>query len=154
MYLLDTNVVSEVRKVAEGRADANVVAWQAQVDPAACFISSITLMELEMGILRIERRDALQGGRLRYWLDNRVIPEFSDRVLPVDAAVALRCARLHVPDPRSERDALVAATALVHGLMVVTRNTGDFVLTGAALLNPWQPWTVQESPSNYVVDSV
>jgi len=138
MYLLDTNVLSELRKAGDGRADARVLAWFAGVDAACCFVSALTLMELEIGILRVQRRDAAQGQRLRLWMDERVLPEFAQRTLAVDAAVALRCARLHVPDPCAERNALIAATALVHGLTVVTRNTADFAATGAALLDPWQ----------------
>ena len=138
MFLLDTNVVSELRKVGDGKADPLVVVWMSGVDAAALYLSAVTLMELELGILRIERRDPAQGGRLRAWMDNRVLPEFGERTLPIDAAVALRCAALHVPDPRSERDAFIAATALVHGMTVVTRNVTDFEATGVALLNPWQ----------------
>ena len=95
-------------------------------------------MEIEIGVLRVERRDTVQGALLRAWMDERVKPEFSTRTLPVDAEVALRCANLHVPDPRSERDALIAATALVHGMTVVTRNTTDFRATGVLLHDPWQ----------------
>lgn len=138
MYLLDTNVLSELRKAGDGRADAQVVAWFSGVDAASCFVSALTLMELEIGILRIQRRDVAQGQRLRAWMDERVLPQFADHTLAVDASVALRCARLHVPNPCSERDALIAATALVHGLMVVTRNTADFAATGVALLDPWK----------------
>ena len=94
-------------------------------------------MELETGVLQIERRDTAQGALLRAWLDGHVLPEFAGRVLPVDTAVAQRCARLHVPDRRSERDALIAATALVHGMTVVTRNFADFVETGVPIVNPW-----------------
>jgi toxin FitB len=138
VYLLDTNVVSELRKVAEGKANANVAAWQAGLDELACYLSVITLLELEAGVLRVERRDAAQGARLRAWLEQRVVPGFAGRILPVDEAVARRCAGLHVPDPRSTHDALIAATALVHGLTVVTRNTADFAATGVAVLDPWQ----------------
>jgi predicted nucleic acid-binding protein len=95
------------------------------------------LLEIEMGALRIARRDAPQGAVLRAWIDSQVLPTFADRVLPVDAAVARRCAALHVPDLRSERDALIGATALVHGMTVVTRNQADFIPMGVALLNPW-----------------
>lgn len=137
MWLLDTNVVSELRKAHTGRADPNVVAWAQSVAPASLFLSVITLQALELGVLQVERRDAAQGRVLRTWLDDQVIPAFADRVLVIDVAVALRCARLHVPDPRSEADALIAATALVHGMTVVTRNTADFAPTGVALLNPW-----------------
>ncbi|MBB5189545.1 hypothetical protein HNQ50_000255 [Silvimonas terrae] len=137
MYVLDTNVVSELRKVRAGKADAAVSRWVNTVDAASLFISAITIMELQTGVLRVERRDPSQGALLRTWLDHHVLPEFSGRVLPIDTAVALRCSRLHVPDPRSERDALIAATALVHGMTVVTRNLADFVPTGVPLLNPW-----------------
>lgn len=137
MWLLDTNVVSELRKARTGRADPKVVAWAESVSPASLFLSVITLQELELGVLQTERRDAAQGRVLRAWLDDQVIPAFAGRVLVIDAAVALRCARLHVPDPRSEADALIAATALVHGMTVVTRNVADFAPTGVALLNPW-----------------
>lgn len=137
MYVLDTNVVSELRKVRTGKADANVAAWAATVDAAALFVSAITIMELETGVLLVERRDAVQGAMLRTWLAQHVLPEFTGRVLPVDTAVAQRCAKLHVPDRCADRDALIAATALVHGMTVVTRNVADFVATGVALLNPW-----------------
>ena len=137
MYLLDTNVISELRKAGDGKADANVVAWLSGVDATAFYLSAVTLMELELGILLIERRDSAQGARLRTWMDSHILPEFSERTLPVDSAVALRCARLHVPNPCSERDAFIAATALVHGMTVVTRNVVDFEPTGVGLVNPW-----------------
>ncbi|MBW4093755.1 MAG: type II toxin-antitoxin system VapC family toxin [Proteobacteria bacterium] len=137
MFLLDTNVISELRKAGDGKADANVVAWLSSVDATTFYLSAITLMEIELGILRIERRDPAQGARLRAWMDQRILPEFADRTLPVDTAVALRCAPLHVPDPRPERDAFIAATALAHGMTVVTRNVADFAPTGVPLLNPW-----------------
>lgn len=137
-YLLDTNVVSELRKVRSGQADPGVAAWAKSVDAADLFVSAITILELEIGVLRIERRDRHQGAMLRSWLERRVLPTFSGRVLPIDTAVAQCCARLHVPNRRTERDALIAATALVHGMTVVTRNVGDFEPTGAKLLNPWK----------------
>ncbi|MGE8548930.1 type II toxin-antitoxin system VapC family toxin [Alcaligenes sp. WGS1538] len=137
MYVLDTNVVSELRKVRLGKADVNVAAWTESVDAADLFVSAITIMELELGILSIERKDPIQGAMLRSWLEQHVLPEFSSRTLPVDTAVAQRCARLHVPDKRGERDALIAATALVHGMTVVTRNVPDFKNTGVTIINPW-----------------
>lgn len=137
MYLLDTNVVSELRKVRTGKADARVTAW-AQVTPASeMFLSAISVLELELGLLLVERRDRAQATLLRVWLDQHVLPAFDGRILPVDTAVARHCAKLHVPDPRAERDALIAATALVHGLTVVTRNVSDFEATNVGLLNPW-----------------
>lgn len=138
MFVLDTNVVSELRKVRVGKADPNVAAWTQSVDAAELFVSAISIMELELGVLSIERKDATQGAVLRSWLEQHVLPEFSGRTLPVDTAVAQRCARLHVPDKRGERDALIAATALVHGMAVVTRNVADFEPTGVTILNPWE----------------
>lgn len=138
MYVLDTNVVSELRKVKAGKANANVVSWAESVDAIDLFISAITIMELELGILAIERKDVVQGALLRAWLEQRVLPEFAGRTLPIDTAVAQRCASLHVPDKRGERDALIAATALAHGMTVVTRNIADFQPTGVALVNPWE----------------
>ncbi|WP_215888432.1 type II toxin-antitoxin system VapC family toxin [Acidithiobacillus thiooxidans] len=138
MLLLDTNVVSELRKVRFGKADMNVTAWAESVDATDLFVSAITIMELELGVLSIERKDATQGALLRTWLEQHVLPEFSRRTLLVDTAVAQRCARLHVPDKRGERDALIAATALVHGMTVVTRNVADFKSTGVPLINPWE----------------
>ncbi len=138
MFVLDTNVVSELRKARSGKAHTNVVAWAQSVDAADLFVSAITIMELELGVLSIERKDATQGAMLRAWLEQQVLPEFSGRTLPVDTAVAQRCARLHVPDKRGERDALISATALVHGMTVVTRNVADFQPMGVPLINPWE----------------
>jgi hypothetical protein len=136
MYLLDTHVISELRKAKSGKADANVIAWANSVAATSLFLSSITLLELEMGVLAKERSDAAQGKVLRHWLENQVLPSFEGRILAVDELVARQCAKLHIPDPRSDRDALIAATALVHSLLVVTRNTKDFEGTGVELLNP------------------
>lgn len=137
MFILDTNVVSEIRKIRLGKADTKVAAWIESVDAADLFISAITIMELEIGVLSIERKDATQGAMLRAWLEQHVLPEFSERTLPIDATVAQRCAKLHVPDKRGERDTLIAATALTHGMTVVTRNIADFQPTGVPLINPW-----------------
>jgi predicted nucleic acid-binding protein len=139
MFLLDTNVVSEARKSGDARADVNVVAWLSTADPATLYISPITLQEIEVGILRAELRDAVKGSHLRKWMNDRLIPEFAGRVLPIDAAIALRCASLHVPITQSDNDAWIAATALVHNMTVVTRNIADFQRTGVRLLNPWDP---------------
>ena len=137
-YLLDTNVVSELRKVGDGKADANVTKWVGAQESDDLFISAITILEIERGILTIQRRDAAQGSRLRGWMDSRVRPEFAERVLPIDDAIATRCAHLHIPDRRNEADALIAATALVHGLTVVTRNVQEFDHTGVIVIDPWQ----------------
>ncbi len=137
MFLLDTNVISELRKAGDGKADPAVVAWLSGMDASAFYLSAITVMELDLGIRLIERRDVAQGARLRSWFENQVLPEFADRTIPVDTAVALRCAPLHVPDPRPERDAFIAATALVHGMTIVTRNVADFAPLGVEIVNPW-----------------
>ncbi len=137
MYLLDTNVISELRKVKSGKANKNVETWANSVNVSHLFLSVITILELETGVLLIERKDTVQGAVLRSWLNARVLPAFSDRILVVDTAVAQCCAKLHVPDPRSDRDAIIAATAIVHGMTVVTRNVSDFESSGVKILNPW-----------------
>jgi toxin FitB len=137
MHLLDTNVVSELRKKGASRCDRNVLRWEKSVSAADLYISAITILEIELGVLRVMRRDATQGKILREWLHGQVIPAFDGRILPLDTAVALRAASLHVPDPRSEHDAVIAATALVHGMTVVTRNVGDFEGVGPKIINPW-----------------
>ena len=137
MFLLDTNVVSELRKAAVGKADPNLCRWADAVDAAELFVSVITLQELEIGVLLAQRKDPTKGALLRSWMDQHVLPAFAERVLPVDTAVALRSALLHVPDVRPVRDALIAATALVHGMKVVTRNVADFASTGVTVVNPW-----------------
>jgi predicted nucleic acid-binding protein len=138
MYLLDTNVVSELRRAKSGKADKHVTTWAERVPAASLYLSVITVLELEMGVLLVERRDPAQGTSLRSWLDAQVLPAFTDRILAIDTAVAQRCAKLHVPDPRSDRDALIAATALTHGMAVATRNVADFAPTGVELFNPWE----------------
>ncbi|QUS39363.1 type II toxin-antitoxin system VapC family toxin [Tardiphaga alba] len=146
MFLLDTNVVSELRKISDGRVAPGVAAWFATVDPADCYVSPITLMEIETGILRIARRDILQGNRLRIWMETDVRPQFSVRTLPIDSDVAFQCAQLHCPDPRPDRDAWIAATALVHDMTVVTRNVADFSPMGVRLLNPWTALSGHSTP--------
>ena len=137
MFLLDTNVVSELRKAKAGKADPNVVAWASSVSAGRLFISVVTILELELGILQLNRRDPAQGEILRLWFSGHVIPAFDGRILPIDTPVAVTCAKLHVPHPRAERDALIAATGLVNELTVVTRNIPDFQSTGVRLINPW-----------------
>ena len=136
MYVLDTDVVSHLRRT--DKAHPNVISWASSTPVSLHFISCITLHELERGILSIERKDAAQGAVLRAWMDEQILVRFSGRILPVDTAVAQRCAKLHVPNPKPERDAFIAATALVHGMSVVTRNVEDFRLSGVGVLNPWE----------------
>ncbi|MFD2182104.1 type II toxin-antitoxin system VapC family toxin [Rhodoplanes azumiensis] len=137
MFLLDTNILSELRRPR--RADPNVLEWAAGMDIERFYLSVITIMEIAVGALRLERKDPEQADALRRWIDQNLLPDFNDRLVPVDLAVARQCARLHVPDPRAERDALIAATALVHDMTVVTRNVRDFAPLGVRVLNPWLP---------------
>jgi predicted nucleic acid-binding protein len=136
MFLLDTNVISELRRPE--RVNRNVAAWAASIPFANFFLSVISILEIEIGALRLSRKDPAQAAALRAWIDGQILTRFEGRILAVDIRVAQRCARLHVPDPRSERDALIAATALAHGLTMVTRNTAHFATAGVALLNPWE----------------
>ena len=136
-YLLDTNVVSELRKIWLGKADENVTRWFSLVKPDNLWLSVITVQELEVGILLAQRKDPLKAFAFRTWLDLRVLPTFAGRILPVSLSIAQRTASLHVPNPSPQLDALIAATALVHGLTVVTRNLPDFARTGVPTRNPW-----------------
>ena len=137
MYLLDTNVVSELRKSRTRGADQNVVAWANSISVDDLYLSVISILEIEIGVSLVERRDVLQGNALRNWFDGNVMPTFAGRVLPVDTAVARACARFHVPNPLPDRDALIAATAQVNRKIVVTRNVSDFSPTGIEIINPW-----------------
>ena len=135
MFVLDTNVISELRR-GKPHQSAVVRAWAAGQPSSKLFLSAISILELEMGILALERRTPPQGNALRTWLMG-VREAFAGRILPFTDTTAIICAALHVPNPRSERDAMIAATALEHGFTVVTRNESDFVGTGAGLVNPW-----------------
>ena len=137
MFLLDTDIVSELRKAKSGRANRNVVKWARSVSATALYLSAITILELETGVLLIERRDAAQGATLREWLDSQVLSSFAGRIIAIDTAVARCCAALHVPNRRADHDAFIAATALLHGMTVVTRNVADFGPTGVKTIDPW-----------------
>src|SRR3954451_12986926 len=135
MFLLDTNVISELRRPAANR---NVASWAASIPLSNFFLSAISILEIEVGALRVARKDPAQAAVLRGWIDGQILTRFAGRILSVDIEVAQRCAPLHVPDPRSDRDSLIAATALAHSLTMVTRNTAHFASAGVALLNPWE----------------
>ncbi len=138
MFLLDTNVISELRRAPTGRADAGVIAWLRGEPSDTLYISAVTVFELERGVRQTERRDPTQGAVLRRWLDASLGNGFENRILALDGAIARRAAGLHVPDPAPERDAYIGATGLVHDLTVVTRNVADFErFDGLRVLNPW-----------------
>ena len=140
MYVLDTNILSELRKGKSGKANQNVIKWANSVSTSSLYVSVITILELEIGILSKERKDPSQGAILRSWLNNHVMPAFAERILPIDTAIAQQCAKLHIANPRSERDSLIAATALVHGMTLITRNVCDFEKTGVEIINPWHDY--------------
>lgn len=135
MFVIDTNVISELR--LPRRTNHNVAAWTRRHNPGYFYLSVATVLELQYGALNLARRDKAAGDVLLGWITEQVLPDFADRILPATTDIALACARLHVPNRRSDRDAWIAATALVHNLTVVTRNTKDFAGTGVKLFNPW-----------------
>lgn len=134
MYLLDTSIVSELRHARAGQTDAGLTRWAAGIDTQNLFISALSLMELEAAVMQAERRDKVAAAGLRGWLDHQVMKAFDARILPIDAAVSRRCAHLAIGDTR---DALLAATALVHGLTLVTRNVAAYRPGRVKLFNPW-----------------
>jgi predicted nucleic acid-binding protein len=139
MFVLDTNVVSELRRIGIGRATASVVRWTIDHDLSDACVSAVTIKELELGVLLMERKDPAQGLVLRRWLEGDVLPRFGPRILDVTHAVARAAARFHVPRTAPENDAYIAATALVHGMAVATRNVGDFRrFAGVVVVNPWE----------------
>lgn len=134
-YLLDTNVISETRKLH--RAHPSIRRWERSVDARDMYLSVVTIFETEMGILQLEGKDKRQAQILRSWLHTRILPAFADRILPMDASLALVGARFHIPGRCSLRVSFIAATALFHGMTLVTRHVADFVPTGVPVLNPW-----------------
>lgn len=137
IFVLDTNVVSELCKAGDGKADVNVVMWLNAQDTASFYVSIITIMELDLGITRMEKRDPRQGASLRSWMNEHVLPTFSARTIMIDHAVAKACANLHADNPRPDRDALIAASAIAHRMTVVTRNVKDFGSMNVDIINPW-----------------
>ena len=134
MFILDTNVISEIGKP---KANPNVLAWAARTPQQTTFLSAITILEIELGVLLMERKDKERATRLRSWINTIVWPAYTDRILAIDAGVARCCATLHVPKRRPDRDTFIAATAITHGMTVVTRNVADFQIDGLKVINPW-----------------
>ena len=137
MYLIDTDVISEFRKEESGRMNPQVQRWATSVSNESLYLSVMSIFELERGVARLERRDPRQSAVLRVWLEEKVLRSFAERILPVNTVIARRCAALHIPDPRPIQDAFIAATALVHGMQVVTRNIRDYALMGVEPFSPW-----------------
>lgn len=133
-YLLDTNILSEVRKP---HGDANVRSWFAEVGSDELYVSVLTLGEVRQGTERLKRRDEAQAAVIERWLEG-LAASYRERLLPVDLEVVDAWGRLNVPDPLPVIDGLLAATALVHSLTLVTRNTKDVERSGVPLINPFE----------------
>jgi toxin FitB len=137
VYLLDTNVLSELRKIKAGKADKRVKRWANSVDSNDLYLSAITVQEIDIGVLLLEQKDPIQAQVFRRWLEDQVLPCFGNRILPVDISVARKSALFHIPNPKPMRDSLIAATAAAHSMTVVTRNVSDFDLPNVTVFNPW-----------------
>ena len=137
MFLLDTNVISELRS-GKPKQSRLVRAWAQHAPANQLYLSSITVLELEIGVQRMERKDVRQGRMLRTWVQS-VLQQFDGQMLPFTGATAQICAGAHVPDPASYRDSMIAAIAQQHGFTLVTRHTADFASMKLSLLNPWEP---------------
>lgn len=138
MFLLDTNVISEMRKKKLGTVNSGVVQFLTNTLQEQTFISVISVMEVKQGILHLQHRnDHNQADILQAWLDSDILTAFNGRILPVTTEIALQCAEFHVPDKSGANDALIGATAKVHNLTVVTRNDKDFDFSGVRVINPF-----------------
>ena len=138
MYLLDTNIISEIRKLAKNKCDKNVADWVRSTSKDLMFTNAVVMMELERGVMSIERKDTTQGELLRHWFEMDVKPAFHGKTLKIDEQTAQICAKLHIPDHAPENDVWIAASAIQHNLVLVTRNTADFARTGVKLFNPFE----------------
>ncbi|MCY6412791.1 type II toxin-antitoxin system VapC family toxin [Acinetobacter sp. VNH17] len=138
MYLLDTNILSQIRKIHHPHCPNAFKHWFETTDLSLCYLSVITIFEIEQGILRKEHIDPIQGHLLRTWFEQKIQSEFKDRVLELNMTIALKTAQLHVPNPASLTDSMIGATALQHNLTLITRNTKDFQSFGVKLFNPFE----------------
>ncbi|WAC47952.1 PIN domain-containing protein [Asticcacaulis sp. SL142] len=134
MYLLDTHIILELRKAKSGQTDKGLTTWAGSVARQNLFMSALSLIELETHVTQLTTRDKLAGAALRGWLDHQVMTAFDGHILSVDAAVAKKRAHLAISD---SRDALMAATASVHGLVLVTRNAAAYKASRIKTFNPW-----------------
>ena len=134
-YLLDTNVVSALRKPERNPA---VRTWAVTIPPTDLFVAAHTIAEIERGVIAKERTDPPQGRILRAWLEDRVLPAFAGRVLSFDLPAARVLATYRVPEHAPDADAVIAAVAESNSMVVVTRNIRDFEPLGAPCLNPWE----------------
>lgn len=137
MYLLDTNVISEMRKIPKGKANPNVANWFKTTKPSQLYTSIVVMMELQRGMLLKKRKDTIQSKNLEIWLKMSVKYTFAQHILYITDEISDICADLHVPNPRPENDAWIASTAIAHELILVTRNVGDFQNMPVRLLNPF-----------------
>lgn len=135
-WLLDTNVVSELRKSPD-KLSSGVRTWAEESPPTSMYVSAISILEIERGVQMKERLDPTQGNVLRRWLEQRVLSTFQQRILPVDGIVARLAARYHVPVTAPYADALISASALHYGLTVVTHNVKDFERFDCPVFDPW-----------------
>lgn len=137
MYVLDTNVLSEMRKLRKGVVHPQVRLWSESANISDLYLSSLTVQEIEIGSVRLRKRDPSQSLLFKRWLEETVLVDFAGRILPVDADVARRSAQFYAKDTPPYRDTLIAATAYVHHMAVVTRNVKDFEGMGVTIINPW-----------------
>ena len=138
MFLLDTNVVSELRETRTRKPHPRVAAWARSIDPADQYTTSVTILELEIGVVLKRRHDAAQAAIFRTWMDSHVFPAFAGRILEFDSEAAQHCAALHEWATPPFRNALIAGIAMARGFAVVTRNVRDFQPMGVPVFNPWE----------------
>lgn len=149
MYLLDTPVIAELGRAKSGKANPSVTRWAAGVASQNLFISALSLLELTGGAVQAERKDRTHGAALRAWAEDTVPKAFDGRILAVDLAVARKRAALPFNEPRSDRDAVLAATALAHGLTLVTHNPAAFRFARLKLFDPWSHAEVDETGGDW-----